>query len=69
MKKSIQFAGGRWERKDLTYKISKYTEQLSKSQIDQTVERAFGMWSEVTPLKFRRVKSGSVSLIIYYNAN
>ncbi|XP_065207839.1 matrix metalloproteinase-14 isoform X1 [Planococcus citri] len=58
--------GSRWKTKDLTYKVSKYTKQMSKPKMDQTVERAFAMWSDVTPLRFRKVSSGSAHIDIRF---
>nr|CAH0111125.1 unnamed protein product [Daphnia galeata] len=42
----------RWPKKQLTYKISKYTTKMKKSDVDREIARAFQMWADVTDLTF-----------------
>ncbi|XP_077200324.1 matrix metalloproteinase-18-like [Paroedura picta] len=44
-----------WARKALTYRINNYTPDLPNAKVDQIIPRAFKVWSDVTPLTFRRV--------------
>lgn len=47
---------------DLSYKILKYpTRELNKTQTDTEIKKAFDQWSDVTPLKFIQIYSGTVS--------
>ncbi|XP_077200325.1 matrix metalloproteinase-18-like [Paroedura picta] len=49
-------AGARkWEKKALTYRINNFTPDLPKSKVVQIIQKAFKVWSDVTPLTFRRV--------------
>ena len=53
--------------KKLTYRINKYPSiRLSKSQVDQTVKKAFAMWQEVTDLTFEKKDAGSVNIEIRF---
>jgi hypothetical protein len=38
----------RWKKKNLTYRILKYTKQLIKLDVDQEISKAFQMWEKVT---------------------
>ncbi len=44
--------GSKWPKKQLTYKIKKYTTDMSKSDVDREIARAFQMWADVTDLTF-----------------
>ena len=56
--------GYRWNKKRLTYRISKYTSDLKKSDVDQEIAKAFQMWAEVTELTFALVEMGKVDIDI-----
>uniref|UniRef100_A0A8C3U0B3 Peptidase metallopeptidase domain-containing protein n=1 Tax=Catharus ustulatus TaxID=91951 RepID=A0A8C3U0B3_CATUS len=45
----------KWPKTHLTYKILSYTPDLPKTKVDDAIERALMVWSDVTPLHFRRV--------------
>ena len=46
--------GGKWNKKTLTYKILVYPQDgdMTVSQVDSEIVRAFKLWQDVTPLKF-----------------
>nr|XP_056714845.1 matrix metalloproteinase-18-like [Euleptes europaea] len=44
-----------WEKKALTYRIKNYTPDLAKSTVDRIIKNAWSVWSNVTPLTFKRV--------------
>ena len=48
----IFVTGSRWPKKQLTYKITKYTTKMKKSDVDREIARAFQMWADVTDLTF-----------------
>lgn len=48
----------KWDKKSLTYGVSKYTKKLKNNSVDDVFKRAFKMWSDVTDLKFTRTKKG-----------
>ncbi len=56
--------GDRWNKKRLTYRISKYTSDLKKLDVDQEIAKAFQMWAEVTELTFVLVEMGKVDIDI-----
>ncbi|NXQ27202.1 MMP7 protein, partial [Alaudala cheleensis] len=45
----------KWEKTHLTYKIVSYTPDLPRRKVDDAIKRALMVWSDVTPLSFRRV--------------
>eukprot|EP00058_Branchiostoma_floridae_P023354 XP_002608844.1 hypothetical protein BRAFLDRAFT_89713 [Branchiostoma floridae] len=45
-----------WNKHNLTYRIKNYTSDLPREEVDDAVERALKLWSDVTPLTFRRLK-------------
>ncbi|XP_078680863.1 macrophage metalloelastase-like [Branchiostoma floridae x Branchiostoma belcheri] len=59
--------GSRWQKNDLTYRINNFTPDLPRDQVVDAIARAFDVWSEVTPLTFRRV-SGPADIEIRFAA-
>ncbi|NXU62442.1 MMP13 Collagenase, partial [Horornis vulcanius] len=45
----------KWEKTHLTYKILSHTPDLPRKKVDDAIKRALMVWSDVTPLRFRRV--------------
>ncbi|XP_076782035.1 interstitial collagenase B [Arvicanthis niloticus] len=45
----------RWTKTHLTYSILNYTPYLPRAVVEDAIERAFRVWSDVTPLTFERV--------------
>ncbi|XP_069825694.1 matrilysin [Dendropsophus ebraccatus] len=58
----------RWQRNSLTYRILNYTPDLPRNVIEESIQRAFGVWSQVTPLRFTRVSAGDADILIQFNA-
>ncbi|XP_032075966.1 macrophage metalloelastase-like [Thamnophis elegans] len=49
------FPGGpKWNKNILTYRINNYTPDMPKTQVDSAIEKALKVWSDVTPLHFRK---------------
>uniref|UniRef100_A0A8D2KWG2 Peptidase metallopeptidase domain-containing protein n=1 Tax=Varanus komodoensis TaxID=61221 RepID=A0A8D2KWG2_VARKO len=44
----------KWDKNLLTYRINNYTPDLPKHKVNMAIEKAFKVWSDVTPLQFRR---------------
>jgi len=44
--------GGKWRKKRLTYRVTKYPEALSRSQVDSEIRKAFDQWEAATSLTF-----------------
>ncbi|NXN07283.1 MMP7 protein, partial [Indicator maculatus] len=56
----------RWRKTHLTYKIVKYTRDLPEKKVDDAIKRAFMVWSNVTPLQFRRVFTSNADIVIAF---
>ncbi|NXW06712.1 MMP7 protein, partial [Fregetta grallaria] len=54
----------KWEKTRLTYMIVTYTFDLPRRKVDRAIRRAFKVWSDVTPLQFRRVYTGRADIVI-----
>ncbi|XP_005346834.1 interstitial collagenase A-like [Microtus ochrogaster] len=57
----------RWTKTHLTYSILNYTPLLPRAVVDQSIAKAFRVWSDVTPLTFSRVfdEEGDIVLSFY----
>jgi len=66
--KRYALQGSRWKTRTLTYKVTKYPSKkgLSRNNVDQTMKRAFEVWSKATNLKFERKFSGDVHIEIRF---
>ncbi|MED3634646.1 matrixin family metalloprotease [Bacillus thuringiensis] len=58
--------GNKWNKNNLTYKFVKFTSDLSKDDIRSAIAKAFSLWSEVTPLTFKEVKTGNADILISF---
>ncbi|XP_044141326.1 matrix metalloproteinase-18-like [Bufo gargarizans] len=47
-----------WKNTNLTYRIVNFTPDLPKADVVSAIKRAFKIWSDVTPLTFKRVPKG-----------
>ncbi|NWX35071.1 MMP7 protein, partial [Notiomystis cincta] len=56
----------KWEKTHLTYKILNYTPDLPRKKVDDAIKRALTVWSDVTPLHFRRVYMGTADIEIKF---
>ncbi|XP_046458981.1 hatching enzyme-like isoform X1 [Daphnia pulex] len=63
-RKRFAIQGSHWPKKQLTYKIKKYTEDMPKSDVDREIARAFQMWADVTDLTFVHVNNTSADVDI-----
>ncbi|KAM5180548.1 uncharacterized protein ACMZJ9_001037 [Mantella aurantiaca] len=57
----------RWARTSLTYRIQNYTPDLPRNVVDDSIQKALNVWSQVTPLRFRRVTRGSADILIQFS--
>merc|ERR1711892_1260160 len=67
-KKRYALQGSRWKVRTLTYRISKYptTKRLSKSDVDNEIQKAFQVWSNATDLTFDQRQYGQVHIDIRF---
>jgi len=55
--------GSKWSKRNLTWRITKYSSKLGQDDLDSAMERAFGMWAEVADLSFTRTIGGPKPVI------
>ncbi|XP_028320500.1 collagenase 3-like [Gouania willdenowi] len=61
------FAGKpKWEKRLITYRITQYTPDLSQSQVDATIAQAFKLYSDVIPLDFKHISTGTADIMILF---
>ncbi|KAJ8017198.1 hypothetical protein DPEC_G00015320 [Dallia pectoralis] len=56
----------KWDHHDVTYRVLNYSPDLEASQIDDAFARAFKVWSDVTPLTFKRLYEGTADIMISF---
>ncbi|NXE89979.1 MMP7 protein, partial [Menura novaehollandiae] len=56
----------RWRKTHLTYEIVNYTPDLPRKKVDDAIQRALMVWSDVTPLHFKRVYTGRADIEIRF---
>ncbi|KAM3615499.1 uncharacterized protein V6R79_003061 [Siganus canaliculatus] len=56
----------RWTKRLITYRITQYTRDLSQRQIDETIAKAFQLYSDVIPLDFKQIYSGTADIMILF---
>ncbi|XP_033486465.1 matrix metallopeptidase 30 [Epinephelus lanceolatus] len=56
----------RWRKTLITYRITNYTPDLTQSQVDTAIGQAFQLYSDVTPLNFKQVSSGTADIMILF---
>ncbi|KAG7322635.1 hypothetical protein KOW79_013981 [Hemibagrus wyckioides] len=56
----------KWSKNSLTYRIENYTPDMSKAEVDDSIERALQVWARVTPLKFTRIYDGVADIMISF---
>ncbi|XP_071945159.1 stromelysin-1-like [Antedon mediterranea] len=62
------FTGGKWQNNKITYRIINTTPDLPIQHTENAIERAFQVWSDVTPLVFTRTTSGSADINLRFDA-
>ncbi|NWV43166.1 MMP7 protein, partial [Grantiella picta] len=56
----------KWKKTRLTYKIVNFTPDLPRRKVEDAIKRAFMVWSDVTPLQFRRIYLGQADIEIRF---
>ncbi|XP_069058469.1 matrix metalloproteinase-18-like [Pleurodeles waltl] len=57
-----------WRKHALTYRILNYTPDMARSDVDTAIQKAFKVWSDVTPLTFTRIYYGAADIQISFGA-
>ncbi|XP_061106457.1 matrix metallopeptidase 30 [Conger conger] len=56
----------KWEKKRVTYRITQYTQHLRQKEVDATIAQAFKLYSDVIPLDFQQIYSGTADIMILF---
>ncbi|XP_070607766.1 stromelysin-1-like isoform X2 [Erythrolamprus reginae] len=63
------FAGQpKWQKNHLTYRILNYTPDMQRENVDEVIEKAFKVWSQVTPLTFEKVPVDHADIYISFRS-
>ncbi|XP_045433728.1 macrophage metalloelastase [Pipistrellus kuhlii] len=57
-----------WEKNLITYRIRDYTADMEREDVDNAIEKAFQVWSDVTPLKFVMINADEADIMISFTA-
>ena len=66
--KSLYVAGSKWPDPNLSYRITQYTSDISKSQVNADVRKALNMWAEVSGLTFNEIDEGLADITVLFAA-
>lgn len=55
-----------WRKQLITYRINNYTPDMRPADVDYAIQKAFQVWSDVTPLKFRKINAGEADIMILF---
>ncbi|CAJ1064570.1 collagenase 3-like [Xyrichtys novacula] len=58
----------KWQKNSLTYRIVNYTPDMSRAEIDNSIDKALQVWAKVTPLRFSRLYSGTADIMISFGS-
>merc|ERR1719153_1536927 len=59
-----QAQGSVWEKRTLSYRVTRYSRKMSATLVNADVRKAFKYWSDVTNLKFFSKEKGDVDIEI-----
>ncbi|KAG7516007.1 macrophage metalloelastase-like [Solea senegalensis] len=63
------FAGQpKWEKSVVTYRIVNYTPDLSHEEVDSAIAKALKIYSDVIPLTFKKIPSGTADIMISFKS-
>lgn len=57
-----------WKQSVVTYRITEYTSQMSQREVDAIIAKAFQLYSDVIPLDFKQIYSGTADIMILFKA-
>lgn len=57
-----------WEKAVITYRITDYTADLSQSDVDANIAKALQLYSDVIPLDFKQIDSGTADIMIMFKS-
>ncbi|XP_059959069.1 neutrophil collagenase [Mesoplodon densirostris] len=56
----------KWKQTNLTYRIINYTPDLSEAEVETALEKAFNLWSHVSPLNFTKTSQEEADIKIAF---
>ncbi|XP_075404844.1 neutrophil collagenase [Tenrec ecaudatus] len=54
----------KWQHTDLTYRIRNYPSYVEKADVETYIQKAFQIWSDVSPLNFTKISEGEADIEI-----
>lgn len=58
----------KWDKAVVTYRINNYTPDLSQADVDATIAKALKLYSDIVPLDFKQIHSGTADIMILFKA-
>ncbi|XP_047464027.1 matrix metallopeptidase 30 [Mugil cephalus] len=58
----------KWNKTVVTYRITDYTPDLGRSDVDATIAKALKLYSDVAPIDFKQIDSDAADIIIKFKA-
>ncbi|KAM9780876.1 matrix metalloproteinase-20-like [Syngnathus typhle] len=59
----------KWNKNVVTWRITEYTPDLSQSFVDATLAKALQIYSDVVPLDFKQIQTGTADIMIKFKAH
>ncbi|XP_028320711.1 collagenase 3 [Gouania willdenowi] len=59
----------KWKNNIVTFRIVNYTPDLKKSDVDKAMRNALNVWSDVTPLTFKKLYNGNADIMISFGSH
>uniref|UniRef100_A0A3P9NE72 Matrix metallopeptidase 7 n=1 Tax=Poecilia reticulata TaxID=8081 RepID=A0A3P9NE72_POERE len=56
----------KWKNRTISYKIAKYTPDLSREDVERSFRLALKMWSDAAPLNFVKVIHGKADIVLSF---
>ncbi|XP_043928522.1 matrix metalloproteinase-18-like [Protopterus annectens] len=56
----------KWNKKEITYRIENYTPDMAAADVDHAIAKAFQVWSDVSPLMFKRIYRATADIMILF---
>ncbi|XP_068600587.1 matrix metallopeptidase 30 [Brachionichthys hirsutus] len=56
----------RWDKTEITYRITQYTPDMSRRDVDATIAKALKLYSDVIPLDFKQIRRGTADVMIMF---
>ncbi|KAK7904239.1 hypothetical protein WMY93_016846 [Mugilogobius chulae] len=58
----------KWDKTEITYRVTDYTPDMSQNEVDSALAKALRLYSDVTPLQFRQIHSGTADITVMFKA-